>query len=254
MSSSSVDPLDSVSAVNILTGSLEGRLADALRQMISDGLYATGSKIPSEEELATHFRVGRTTVREALKRLETEDLIRVRRGKGRYVSNTHPLHQPITRLESVTGLLASHGYDVTNQIIASVMRGATEEEAKQLNLSQEDAVYHLERLRLYGNEPLIYSIDVVPIGLLPNISIESWNGSLYDELNIAGMSPITAVTTLRADFLPSTVERKYGLEKRIPWLLMVQLNLAADGTPVIYSHDYHRGDRFNFDVLRRVEQ
>ena len=46
---------------------------------------------------------------------------------------------------------------------------------------------------------------------------------------------------------------KYGLEKKIPWLLMVQLNLASDGTPVIFSHDYHRGDRFTFDVLRRVE-
>jgi DNA-binding GntR family transcriptional regulator len=67
------------------------------------------------------------------------------------------------------------------------------------------------------------------------------------------MSPVTAVTTLRADLLPSRIEKNYGLEKRIPWLLMVQLNLAADGTPVIYSHDYHRGDRFTFDVLRRVE-
>ena len=253
MSSSTVDPLDSVSSVNILTGSLEGRLADAIRQMISDGLYAPGSKIPTEEELATHFHVGRTTVREALKRLEAEDLIRVRRGRGRYVSNTPTLHQPITRLESVTGLLASHGYEVTNQMIASVRRGATEEEAKQLNVSQDDEVFNLERLRLYGKEPLIYSIDVVPTRLLPNISAESWNGSLYDELDVVGMSPVTAVTTLRADLLPSRIEKNYGLEKRIPWLLMVQLNLAADGTPVIYSHDYHRGDRFTFDVLRRVE-
>jgi GntR family transcriptional regulator len=253
MSSSTVDPLDSVSAVNLLTGSLEGRLADTIRQMISDGLYAAGSKIPTEEELATHFRVGRTTVREALKRLEAEDLIRVRRGQGRYVSNTPSLHQPITRLESVTGLLASHGYEVTNQMLASVRRGATEEEAKQLNVSPDDEVFNLERLRLYGNEPLIYSIDVVPTKLLPRISVESWNGSLYEELDVAGMSPITAVTTLRADFLPSRIEKIYGLEKRIPWLLMVQLNLAADGTPVIYSHDYHRGDRFTFDVLRRVE-
>jgi GntR family transcriptional regulator len=252
MSSSSVDPLESVSAVNILTGSLEGRLADAIRQMISDGLYPAGSKIPTEEELASHFRVGRTTVREALKRLEAEDLIRVRRGQGRYVSNTPSLHQPITRLESVTGLLASHGYEVTNKTLSLVKRGASEEEAKQLNVAQGDEVYNIERLRLYGDEPLIYSIDIVPTRLLPNISVESWNGSLYDELNVGGMSPTTAVTTLRADVLPSRIERQFGIQKR-PWLLMVQLNLAADGTPVIYSHDYHRGDRFTFDVLRRVD-
>jgi DNA-binding GntR family transcriptional regulator len=234
-------------------GSLEGRLADTIRQMIGDGVFATGSKIPTEEELATHFRVGRTTVREALKRLEAEDLIRVRRGQGRYVSNTPPLRQPITRLESVTGLLASHGYDVTNLIIASEKRAATEEEAKQLDVEAGDDVFHLERLRLYGEEPLIYSIDVVPLHLVPHVAYDTWNGSLYGELDAVGMSPVTAVTTLRADFLPAKIERKYGLDKKIPWLLMVQLNLASDGTPVIYSHDYHRGDRFNFDVLRRVE-
>jgi DNA-binding GntR family transcriptional regulator len=36
-------------------------------------------------------------------------------------------------------------------------------------------------------------------------------------------------------------------------LLMVQLHLIDDGTPVLYSHDYYRGDRFSFEVLRRVE-
>lgn len=253
MSSSTVDPLESVSPVNILSGSLEGRLADTIRQMIVDGLYPSGSKIPTEEELATHFRVGRTTVREALKRLEAEDLIRVRRGQGRYVSTTPQLHQPITRLESVTGLLASHGYDVTNEVVRFEWRRATEEESKQLRLTDDPEVLHLERLRSYGDVPLIYSIDVVPKALLPNISLASWNGSLYDELAVTGMAPVTAVTTLRAEFLPSKIEKQHGLDKRIPWLLMVQLNLAADGKPVIFSHDYHRGDRFTFDVLRRVE-
>ena len=34
---------------------------------------------------------------------------------------------------------------------------------------------------------------------------------------------------------------------------MVQVHLDADGTPILYSHDYYRGDRFSFEVLRRVE-
>jgi GntR family transcriptional regulator len=254
MSPSTKNPLDSVSPMVTQSGSLEGRLADRIRQMIVDGLYSTGSKLPTEEELAHHFRVGRTTVREALKRLEAEDLIKVRRGQGRYVSNTPPLRQPITRLESVTGLLASHGYDVTNRILSSERRPASEEEAKELQLEVGEEVFHLERLRLYGDEPLIYSIDVVPLRFLAGLVVESWNGSLYDELGAVGMEPMSAVTTLKAVTLPPKIEKKYGLDKRYPWLLMVQLNLSLDGTPVIYSHDYHRGDRFTFDVLRRVEQ
>jgi hypothetical protein len=34
---------------------------------------------------------------------------------------------------------------------------------------------------------------------------------------------------------------------------MVQTNTTDEGVNVIYSHDYHRGDRFTFDVPRRAE-
>jgi DNA-binding GntR family transcriptional regulator len=29
--------------------------------------------------------------------------------------------------------------------------------------------------------------------------------------------------------------------------------MTETGTPLVYSHDYHRGDRFSFDLLRRAE-
>ena len=44
-----------------------------------------------------------------------------------------------------------------------------------------------------------------------------------------------------------------GIDPGTPWLLMIQLNLLDDGSPIIYSHDYHRGDRFSFDVRRHAE-
>jgi hypothetical protein len=31
---------------------------------------------------------------------------------------------------------------------------------------------------------------------------------------------------------------------------MVQLHLLDDGSPVVYSHAYRRGNRFSFDLLR----
>ena len=58
---------------------------------------------------------------------------------------------------------------------------------------------------------------------------------------------------LRASQLPPSALEATGLDPALPWLLMVQLHLAADGTALLYSHDYHRGDRLSFEVLRRAE-
>ena len=63
-----------------------------LRQSILDGFYNPGDKLPSERELVEQFKVSRVTVREALKSLETNGLIAIKRGMngGTYVSELKP--------------------------------------------------------------------------------------------------------------------------------------------------------------------
>lgn len=53
--------------------------------------------------------------------------------------------------------------------------------------------------------------------------------------------------------LPADVARRVNAAPRTPWLLMVNVNLDHDGRPIIHSHDYHRGDVFTFNVLRRAD-
>jgi DNA-binding GntR family transcriptional regulator len=59
-------------------------IAQALREAIVDGEFRPGEKL-SEARLAERFGVSRTPVREALKELEVEDLVTVRRRSGTFV-------------------------------------------------------------------------------------------------------------------------------------------------------------------------
>jgi len=233
--------------------SLAAQLADRIRDGIADGTFGRGEQLPSEEQLSGVYRVGRTTVREALKELQSEGVVQVRRGRGRFVSSLPPVQRPITRLESVTDMLAAQGYTVVNRLLAQHTRRASADERANLGLGPGDHVVHLERLRLAQGEPLIYSIDVVPAQLLGAAGAEVWEGSLFVELERVGLTPTASVSTFRASLLPPAAQEACGLDQSLPWLLMVQLNLTEEGTPVIYSHDYHRGDRFSFEVLRRAE-
>lgn len=59
---------------------LSAQIAKAIRDAIVSGQLIVDERLPSEAELADHFAVSRPTVREALKRLAAQSLIRTQRG------------------------------------------------------------------------------------------------------------------------------------------------------------------------------
>ena len=59
---------------------LSTQIADAIRAAIVEGRLMVDERLPGETELADRIGVSRATVREALKRLAAQNLIRTRRG------------------------------------------------------------------------------------------------------------------------------------------------------------------------------
>jgi DNA-binding FadR family transcriptional regulator len=68
-------------------------IAARLRRAILDGRYADGERLPAERNLAQHFEASRSTVREALRRLEEAHLVIRRIGSGTFVSHRPTLEQ-----------------------------------------------------------------------------------------------------------------------------------------------------------------
>nr|WP_283248441.1 GntR family transcriptional regulator [Bacillus sp. FJAT-49711] len=58
-----------------------------IRQMITNDGLKQGDKIPSERELTERLKVGRSSVREALRSLELLGLIETRRGEGTFLGD-----------------------------------------------------------------------------------------------------------------------------------------------------------------------
>lgn len=71
-------------------------LAEELRDRILSGELAEGERLPVEEDLTAQFGVARTTLREALRVLESQGLITIRRGRGGGPVVTHPDLEPIS--------------------------------------------------------------------------------------------------------------------------------------------------------------
>jgi GntR family transcriptional regulator, transcriptional repressor for pyruvate dehydrogenase complex len=60
-------------------------LAAKIEELVMNGEYAAGEKLPPERVLVDSFGVSRSTVREALRRLEAEGVIRIEHGVGAFV-------------------------------------------------------------------------------------------------------------------------------------------------------------------------
>src|SRR5450755_925687 len=56
------------------------------QQMLSDGVLSPGTKLPPERELAAHFAVARSSLRQALKVLEIIGVITQKVGDGSYLN------------------------------------------------------------------------------------------------------------------------------------------------------------------------
>lgn len=61
------------------------QVAQQLAGQISEGRWLPGDKLPSESELCATLRIGRSTLREALKSLAFVGLVQMRPGEGTYV-------------------------------------------------------------------------------------------------------------------------------------------------------------------------
>jgi len=72
--------LHKVTRVRVFEGAVH-----QIRDAIMKGEFRSGERLPTEAELSSLFDVGRSTVREAIRVLEAEGLIEVRRGAGMFV-------------------------------------------------------------------------------------------------------------------------------------------------------------------------
>ena len=79
-----MEHLDFMEAVKLLAEQVE----DQIYHYILDEALEPGAKLPNEFALGEKFRVGRSTIREAVKLLSSKGIVEVRQGSGTYVVTT----------------------------------------------------------------------------------------------------------------------------------------------------------------------
>ena len=123
----------------LVAESLAKQIAENIRSSILDGSLKADDQLPTEEVLAEKFNVSRPTIREALKRLAAQNLIRSRRGPAGGTFVNRPSQEDLS--SSLTGaamLLVSMGEFSLSEIAEArrELQISVLEIAKELHLDE----------------------------------------------------------------------------------------------------------------------
>jgi len=228
---------------------------DELTDRIDRGLLTAGTRLPSEPALATELGVSRATLREALRTLEGEGLVRRMWGSGTYVAQGPRVANSLDVNFGVTDAIRAAGMQAGTEQARYWFEPASAGEAAQLKLQPGQDVLVVERVRTADGKPVVLSRDILPARLLanhPEVADRMLQRSMYEvleqELGVVIHHGIATFRPVRADI---TVARMLGIPRGELLLAIWQVDYAEDDVAVVSSHEYHLAEAFDFTVLRR---
>jgi GntR family transcriptional regulator len=222
------------------------QIARTLESRIYHGLYRPGEAIPSESELSREFGVTRLTVRQALQRLNAQQLLIPRRGSGTYVAE----HARVLRPVNFLGYLDDQAFQpLTLDIsLGRIEEMPAPEDARQkLVLRRHDTVLFIERIRSLHGVPANRAINYLPVKVGRRLPVEELTRSSMTELvrEYAGLGALSATQTLSAEGAPPEVAERLRLEPGAP-VLRSDFVVQAGATPCNYSVVHYRPEHTFF--------
>ena len=226
----------------------------ALQEAIKQGKFPPGSQLPSEMELLQMLGVSRTTLREALRILEEQRLIRKRRGLGTFVLE-RPIVKDLSQNFGITEMISQAGYAPGMRDVHIKLEKASKNLSEQMGIPENSPMLLIERIRTANDIPVVWTRDIMPREYLgdwmPTLEILQ-QSSLYECLeryvNIRIISGVASFQSVQAG---REIAEKLGIQRNTLLLLIEQLDSDQNHRSVLFSTEYHLTDKFNFIIHRK---
>lgn len=233
--------------------SLTEQVRQHIKQLIVDDGFEDG-RIPPETELATELGVSRTTVRDALSRLEHEGAIVRRQGAGTFV-NPHGLRIK-TRLEemwSYEEMLKDHGYTPSVKVISVDMEHPAADTAQALGLEEDQQVLAMEKVFYEDDDPVVLTYNFVPAALIDgDVNPSDAEVPIFEFLEQqTGNQLAYYVSEIVPVILTKEWAELLGSEPGTAAISFDETGFTTDGQPLVHARSMFRDDLLRFGVMRR---
>jgi GntR family transcriptional regulator len=222
------------------------QLEEYIKLQIENGLLKEEELIPSEREFAERFQISRMTVRQALNNLVVDGYLHRKKGLGTFVSKKK-VEQELQGMTSFTEDMLSRGMKPSSKLLSFKIIGADKKTALDLNIAENDPIYKIKRIRLADGAPMALETAYIPVNLVPGLSEENSNLSLYQYIEEHLSLTISEATQeIEAAIADAKIAEPLGIDEGEPILFIVRIAYLQDGTPFELVKSSFRGDRYRF--------
>ncbi|WP_432825518.1 GntR family transcriptional regulator [Dactylosporangium sp. CA-092794] len=232
-------------------------LARELRGQILQGRFADGQRLPTEAELAEHYRLSRQTVRRAFQDLVAEGMVHRVPGRGTFAAPKDGRY--IRQMGSVEDLM-SLSADTHLEVTVPLHRHVDVTAASRLRLAS-DAVHSITFRRLHNTTPFCLTTVHLPPDVAATIS--SMPGLLSagstSEATIIGLldaklkAPIAeAQQSITVEVADTSTAASLGCDEGHPLLRIDRLYLDTEDRPVELAISHFLPEHYSYRIsLRR---
>lgn len=226
------------------------QLAQALEHELVEGKWKAGERLPSEPEMCEHFGVSRSTVRQALARLDQQGLVSRHKGRG---PRARDHREKSWLLQSVEGFFQDEvsrlGMQVSSEILRLEVGRHPRWASEALEVPSDEQGVTLERLRSVEGLVALYVINHLPARLSDAVShYDDPNESLYGRLaRRAGVEVTGARRVLEAVNAGDKLARLLGVQRGAALAYVQSVSWGADLRPFDCYRAWLRTDRLKVE-------
>ncbi|MGE6630635.1 GntR family transcriptional regulator [Bacillus sp. NPDC077027] len=194
-----------------------------------------GDKLPVLETLMTQFSVSKSTIIKSLDLLEKKGIVYQVRGSGIFVRRH--------RRKGYISLLSNQGFkrdleefQITSEVLKLEVRKPTEEAALNLNISQDDDIYYLQRICYINGQTLCLEESYYHKNVIPYINTEIVADSVFKFISEGlGLKVGFSDLYMHVNKLNETEAEHLGLKLDDPALCIETVFHLTNGQPFDFS-------------------
>jgi GntR family transcriptional regulator len=208
------------------------------------GTLEIGAAIPAERRLSTELGISRPTVRAAIEELVRGGLLRRRQGSGTYVAEPK-IALPLT-MTSFSEDMRRRGMRPGSRVLSFEAASAGAQVGRALEVSPEEPVWRIKRLRLADEETMAIESLHVPRSIAPDLSRRDLEGaSFYDLLRERyGVVVSHGMQTTEPTVTDEEESEVLGVPLHSPAFIFERITHDEGGEVVEFVRSIYRGDRY----------
>lgn len=227
------------------------RTAESLRKQLELGRWRVGERLPSIERLARDLKIARMTLRQALKQLEADGIVRCEHGRGTYVSRDVSPQRRYRVATDWTTLIEGIASGVQKTLPAGAHRSIPRLDSADCRLAE--SYRYIKRLNLKDGIPYGFMSYHIATNVFEMSSEAFLRGPVLPALaELAGLRVQRAWQAMSVTTADAVAADLLGIPLGAPVVLARRFVVDAEGVAIFVSDITYRGDfvRFEVDLLR----